>query len=298
MSDDGKLGRRAFLGAATAGVAAALAACSSEAKPTAAPATTAGKAATPRRSAAVAENARPGDPHWEIRQLGAAHEIEGYAGKASVLPGESFPLFVSTTALRLPGDARSGWAGTRGTAPARCGSPARCAATGRTTAVTWPEPTNTVQTDWDPALDVPTDDWPRGLLPAPAGRGLRGAAVRAGDRPVGEHGREGRAQERRRRPGRRTTPGAATTCTRGRAVRYASRSLAVSLDRPYDAERRGHVPAPTSGTRSSWPSSWGLPLAYVTSMDIAADPHLLDGASALISPRATTSTGPRPSAPT
>ena len=30
--------------------------------------------------------------------------------------------------------------------------------------------------------------------------------------------------------------------------------------------------------------SLGLPLAYATSMDIAADPHLLDGASALISP--------------
>ena len=28
----------------------------------------------------------------------------------------------------------------------------------------------------------------------------------------------------------------------------------------------------------------GLPLAYLTSMDIAADPHLLDGASALFSP--------------
>ena len=74
----------------------------------------------------------PGDPHWEIRHLGAANAIMGYAGAASVLTGQSFPLFVSTTSLGLPGAAPSGWAGTAETAPGRSGSPDRCAATGRT----------------------------------------------------------------------------------------------------------------------------------------------------------------------
>ena len=74
----------------------------------------------------------------------------------------------------------------------------------------------------------------------------------------------------------------ATTCTTGRAgsADYSNRSLAVSLDRPYDAngaymflyhERKTIELAERSG----------LPLAYVTSMDIDADPHLLDGAHAL-----------------
>ena len=94
----GKLGRRAFLGAAVAGAAgAAVAACSG---PTARGAGASGAtppSRTPRASAPIAENAQPGDPHWEIRQLGAVHEIEGYAGQASVRQGESFPLFVSST---------------------------------------------------------------------------------------------------------------------------------------------------------------------------------------------------------
>ena len=58
------------------------------------------------------ENSRPGDPHWEIRHLGAADAIEGYAGAASVLTGESFPLFVSTTSAGFRVTAfRLGWYG-------------------------------------------------------------------------------------------------------------------------------------------------------------------------------------------
>ena len=52
---------------------------------------------SPRASVPIAENARPGDPHWAIRHVGAEHEIEGYAGTASVRQGEPFPLFVSST---------------------------------------------------------------------------------------------------------------------------------------------------------------------------------------------------------
>ena len=49
----------------------------------------------PCRPRLIAENSRPGDPHWEIRHLGAPGAIGGYAGRASVLPGESCPLFAS-----------------------------------------------------------------------------------------------------------------------------------------------------------------------------------------------------------
>ena len=158
MSDDGKLGRRAFLGAATAGVAAALTACSSESKPAAAPTAAARKTAKPRGSAAVAENARPGDPHWEIRQLGAEHEIEGYAGKASVLPGESFPLFVSTTSSGYQVTAfRMGWYHGDGARQVWQSGPLRGHQQNDPVLA---GATNMVQTDWDPALDVPTDDWP------------------------------------------------------------------------------------------------------------------------------------------
>ena len=51
-----------------------------------------------------------GDPDWAVRQLGAEHEIEGYAGKISVPQGESFPLFVSSTSAGYRVTAfRLGW---------------------------------------------------------------------------------------------------------------------------------------------------------------------------------------------
>ena len=149
--------RRAFLGLGAAGALAAASGCSTSSGPAAT------VSATPRASKGrrlVPENSLPGDPHWEIRHLGAADAITGYAGAASVLTGQSFPLFVSTTspgfrvrAFRLGwyrGDgARQVWQsgslrGHRQNAPGLTGS------------------TNTVQTDWDPVVEVPTDDWPAG----------------------------------------------------------------------------------------------------------------------------------------
>ena len=63
---------------------------------------------------------------------------------------------------------------------------------------------------------------------------------------------------------------------------YASRSLVVSLDRPYDGNGADMFLTYERNV-VKLAELMGLPLAYVTSMDIAADPHLLDGASALIS---------------
>ena len=82
--------------------------------------------------------------------------------------------------------------------------------------------------------------------------------------------------------GRRTTPGVATTCTRGRRGTSAGRSRAVGLDRPYDGNG-AEMFLTYERNVVELAEQMGLPLAYVTSMDIAADPRLLDGASALIS---------------
>ncbi len=74
---------------------------------------------------------------------------------------------------------------------------------------------------------------------------------------------------------------------KGPSGAYSERSLVVSLDRPYDTnganmfltyERNVVKLAEFLTTQKG-----GLDLAYVTSMDIDADPRLLDGASALIS---------------
>src|SRR3954471_18882712 len=68
---------------------------------------------TPAPSAqTTAENALPGSKDWKIKKRGAADEIEGYADRVSVLPGEEFRLYVSTTTRDWKAEAfRVGWYG-------------------------------------------------------------------------------------------------------------------------------------------------------------------------------------------
>src|SRR6266702_3642791 len=74
--------------------------------PTSAPSAT-GRAAPPFP---VAENTRPGTSAWRITDLRAADAIDGYADQQSVLPGQDFRLYVSTTASSFRVDAfRFGW---------------------------------------------------------------------------------------------------------------------------------------------------------------------------------------------
>ena len=111
----------------------------------------------------------------------------GYAGQASVRPGEPVTLYVSTTARSFRVSAfRMGW---------YKGDEARLlwkSAAVRGHRQRQPDlirPTNTVEAKWEPSLTVPTHDWPEGSYLLPARRGERGPAVRAGHRPVREHGR-------------------------------------------------------------------------------------------------------------
>jgi hypothetical protein len=275
---EGKTSRRAFLGLAAASAAgAAVTAC-----------TNSGGAGSAQRQAAVAapkprrtgpENPLPEDPDWEIRNLGGEHEIEGYAGKASVLTGESFPLFVSTessgfrvTAFRL------GWY--QGTGAREVWqSPAVHGAQQKSPDMV--QSTNTVYTDWDPVIEVPTDDWPAGAYL------LRLDADSGAQRYVPITVRSA------------STAGAVVlkSCVqtwqaynmwggydlyKDAAGVYANRSLVVSLDRPYDVNGADYFLTYERNV-VKLAEHMGLDLAYVSSMDIAADPNLLNGASALIS---------------
>ena len=271
--------RRAFLGRGALGVAAAAAVVSCQSgDPQPA---SAGATGTSRRSGrrAIAENSRPGDPRWEVRHLGSPDAIMGYAGAASVLTGESFPLFVSTTSSGYRVSAfRLGWYGGDGARRVWQSGPLRGH---RQNAPGLAGSTNTVQTDWDPAIEVPTDNWPAGayLLRLDADSGAQRYA------PVTVRSA--------------STAGAVVlkSCVatwqayntwggydlyKGPGQSYAARSLAVSLDRPYDFNGADMF-LTYERNIVKLAEHMGLPLAYATGMDIAADPHLLDGASALIS---------------
>jgi hypothetical protein len=230
----------------------------------------------------VSENALPGDPHWNIRRLGGPGAMLGYTGQASVLPGEAITLFASTTARSFTVSAfRMGWYG---------GDMARLV--WRSGTVTGHKqrkpvvirPANTVEARWGPSLTIPTHDWPEGsyLLRMDSEAGpqrfapvtIRSAST-AGKVVIKNAVETWQAYN--------TWGGYDLYNGPGGVADYNNRSLAVSLDRPYD--RQGaYMFLYHERKLIQLAERLGLPLAYVTSMDIDADPHLLDGAHALISP--------------
>lgn len=278
---EGKTSRRAFLGLAAAGVAAGVA--SGAAKIFGRPAASghpAALTASPRPwKPPVPENSLPGDPHWQLHNLGAEHEIEGYTGSASVLTGESFPLFVSTTSSGFRVTAfRLGWYQGTGARKVWSSGPVHGA---RQKSAAVVQPTNTVVTDWDPVVHVPTDDWPAGayLLRLDADSGAQRyvpvtvrSASTAGKIVIKSCVQTWQAYNL----------WGGYDLYKDTAGAYSNRSLVVSLDRPYDSNGADYF-LTYERNIVKLAEHLGLNLAYVTSMDIAADPHLLDGASALLS---------------
>jgi hypothetical protein len=278
-----RVGRRAFLGLGAAGMAAV--ACDSVTPGSTGQGSTGRAGSAPSPRATVAENDLPGDPDWAIRQLGAPDAIMGYAGKASVLPGQTFRLSVSTTARSFRATAfRIGWY--RGDGARKIWASANLPGR-QQNGPALAEATNTVSTSWDPVIQIRTDDWPEGayLLRLDAETGAQryvpitvSSASTAGKVVIRNSVATWQAYNTWGGYDLYVGPG-----TGGPGTSYATRSLAVSLDRPYDLNGAAMF-LTYERNLIKLAESMGLPLAYVTSMDIEADAHLLDGASALISP--------------
>jgi hypothetical protein len=234
-----------------------------------------GRAATP--APVAAESSRPGMRDWRVRKTGSEHAIEGYADRVSVLPGESFRLFVSTTAKGYTVRAfRMGWYG--GAGARRVWVSTRRAGERQAAARTTGK-THTITAPWRPSMTVSTSGWPEGayLLRLDADSGAQRfvpVIVRTpttAGKVVILHG---------------TTTWQAYNMWGGRDLYqgpggFDGRSRAVSFDRPYDGN--GAVkflayeqPAVALAERS------GVPLAYETDNDLHRDPHLLGGVRSLV----------------
>ncbi len=142
----------------------------------------------------VPENSLPGDKDWWIKRVGTPDVIMGYAGQASVLPGEPIHLYVSDddrVNLRVRAF-RMGWY--RGDLARKVweSGPVRGH---RQRAATKIAQTNTVHAHWGRSVTVPTDDWPAGsyLLRLDAQSGQRYVPDH---RALVEHGGQGSAEER------------------------------------------------------------------------------------------------------
>ena len=143
--------------------------------------------------------------------------------------------------------------------------------------------TNTVQTDWGASLTVPTDGWPDGayLLRLDAESGAQ-RFVPVTVRSASTAGKVVLKNSTATWQAYNGWGGYDLYNGPGGVADYDHRSLMVSLDRPFDANGASAFLAHERAL-IQLAERLGVPLAYVTSLEIAADPHLLDGASALFS---------------
>ncbi|WP_141587098.1 N,N-dimethylformamidase beta subunit family domain-containing protein [Actinomadura sp. WMMA1423] len=223
------------------------------------------------------ESAEPGTADWQVRRRGAEHEIEGYADRVSVLPGQSFRLFVSTTTSGFTAEAfRMGWYG--GANARRVWRSGQVAGV-KQAAARIDRRTRTVSAPWRPSLTVAASDWPPGsylirLTAASGAQRFVPVTVRSPDTA-----------------GRVVVLNATTTWQAynkwggydlyGGPSGFSDRSYAVSFDRPYDKNGAGKFltyeqPAIALAEKA------GVPLAYATDNDLHADPALLGKARGLL----------------
>ena len=226
------------------------------------------------------ENAKQGSTAWgiDVKSLADDTQLAGYADHVSVFAGDRLRLFVTTTAASFTIRAfRLGWYG---------GDQARLVWTspsvrGHRQAAAVTNADRMVTTRWTPSTTVNTDGWPEGtyLLLLTDSAGLKKyVPLTVRSKSVSN---------------RLVLINAVTTYQaynewgghslyRGPGNNFATRSSMVSFDRPYD--RNGarittqyELPIIAEAERE------GLPLAYLTSIELDADPHALDGARGLVS---------------
>jgi hypothetical protein len=280
--------RRAFLGgaaAAAAGSAAVAAGLSlTGSRPPKAAGHSTGQRLSSRKApltrSTAAENALPGDPHWWLQTIGAPDAIMGYAGQASVLPGEPIHLYVSTTSREFKATAfRIGWYG--GDLARRIWASGAIRGQ-RQSGPKFDAATRTISTSWDVTMTVPTHDWPEGayLFRLDAHDG----AQRYVPVTIRSASTAGKVVLKQAVPTWQAyNTWGSYDLYKGPGNGYANRSFVVSLDRPGDYDG-AYLFLVYERKLINLAERLGLPLAYLTSMDIASNPHSLDGAVALASP--------------
>ena len=242
--------------------------------PTSAPSAT-GRAAPPFP---VAENTRPGTSAWRITDLRAADAIDGYADQQSVLPGQDFRLYVSTTASSFRVDAfRFGWYSGHLARLVWASAQVRGR---RQTAVRIAAGTHMVTAPWQPSLTISTANWPPGSyllrLDASSGAGryvpitvrsasTAGAVVILNDNTTWQA----------------YNAWGGYSLYQGPDGLPSDRGYAVSFDRPYDQNGAGRFLF-FDESAIALAERTGIPLAYETDVDLDQHPGLLGGARAVI----------------
>ena len=226
-----------------------------------------------------AENARAGYPGWRITSPGQPHEIEGYTDRVSAPPGAAVRLFVSTTAAWFRVRAlRFGWYG--GTLARLVWMSAQVYGTRQPAAVV--KAHGMVTASWRPSLTLPTAGWPPGsyLLRLDASSGAQ-RYVPLVIRSPSAAGRVVLVQPTTTYQAYNLWGG--YDLYQGPRRHEALRARVVSFDRPYDREDGAADLFAEEQPLLSYAERLSLPLAYISSVDLDLDPHVIDGARAVVS---------------
>lgn len=267
-----RLDRRTFLAGVT-GVAgaAALAAC---ATPTTSPGVPGGQSSPP-------DGELEPTKAWRISDKRRAPDtlISGYSGNASIVAGEPVPLFVSTIAKEWTAKVyRLGdYLGLGG---------ALVASAGPFTGTRQPGPrtdgtTRMVDAPWSKSAELDSTGWPPGMYWIHITANGASAYVPLTVRSTDVAGKVIVVNS--------TTTLAAYNLWGGRSLygnaakAFDARSYAVSLDRPIDADRVGFLMR-FEVTLARAAEAAGVPVAWMTNIDIAQHPELVQGAAGLVSP--------------
>ena len=233
----------------------------------------------------AAENQKPGAAGWQPVEsaLGPQDAIEGYTDLASVAPGQSFRLYVSTTASSFTATAyRVGYYG-GADATQVWQSPKTTGV--HQTAQSINGSTHTVECQWQPSLTVATAGWVPGEY-------LIKLASSSGNQryvPLIVHSTS--------TAGKIVILAGITTWQaynawggyslyHGPDGGYASRAYAVSFDRPYldpDEPEGDGLFFPFDQALVSFAEQHDLPVAYETDLELQTSPQLFDGARAIVS---------------
>jgi hypothetical protein len=226
------------------------------------------------------ENAKPGSRAWQFTAavLADGNQLAGYADHVSVQAGDPLSLYVTTTAVSFTVNAfRLGWYG---------GDKARLVWTspsvpGQVQAPAVTEVDRMVTTHWAPSTTVDTAGWPEGtyLLLLTDSRGLKKYVPLT----VRSHSVVDRLVLLNA-----VTTYQAYNAWGGHSLydvpapNVRTRSSRVSFDRPYEGNgariiTQYELPVIAEAERAD------LPLAYLTSMELDADPQALKGALGLVS---------------
>ena len=212
----------------------------------------------------------------------AGTSIEGFASRTSVLPDGSVELRVNATASAFSVSAfRMGSYGGQQAALAWKGGPFPAVA--QPAAVELPE-TRTMTAPWQPTATVTATGWPPGayLLRLEGADGAQSYVPLTVRSPKGA-GRIVLLQA--------VTTWQAYNSWGGTSLYHGSdhrggesRAYAVSFDRPYNEEQGSGDFLGNDLPLVTFAEGLGIPLGYATDVDLHDDPHLLDGALAVVSP--------------